>query len=99
MSEPLCEVCGKNPANGFSWSHEDGWRYVCGCTDDDPYDFKIENWESNYPHSRKHTWRDQLREKTWFVEKEFDAMLARYYAARSGALISPLKKTKYVPNI
>jgi hypothetical protein len=82
---PRCELCRAEPATTFSW-FAGTWRFAGRCTSDREQYF-IEMHQGGHGFldsaaSREH-WLDHLREKRWFNEADFLAMLRRHEAAAS----------------
>jgi hypothetical protein len=92
-SVAACEVCRKEVAVSLSWFADKGnwygpasgvWKLAGLCT------VERENYYVMIPDFLRapERWRSHLREKRWFSERDFDAMLARY-AAEAGSLEPP----------
>jgi len=93
MRVPPCEGCGREPACSFAYfadperwyaPRSGTWKFTGLCTT------ATENYwllVTDFLRAPER-WRSHLREKRWFSERDFDAMLARY-AAEAGSLEPP----------
>ena len=82
--ESKCELCGKKPASSFSFFGPpffnpgiQGWKFVCDCAvESEGYDIPIAAYFRKA--LQPYTQLDHMRDKNWFVESDFLAMLKRY---------------------
>ncbi len=78
-AQPLCEQCGKEPADTFACFHDEDnkWKFVgkC-CADRMVYDIPIDR----FFHAPASTvdWFGQINEKTWMDWKSFVEMMERF---------------------
>ena len=84
----LCELCQAEPAESFSWFEDVDrmnepsglWRFAGSCTSEsENYSILIRDLDSSDAAER---WIRHLREKVWFSEPDFVAMLKRFETAR-----------------
>lgn len=93
QSDPKCEVCGKEPATSFSYfdggfedEPEKGWKFTGDCTTDkEAYWILISQYPAA-PWMKNRSWLGHLREKRWFIESDFLAMLKRFEEAKQPSL-------------
>jgi hypothetical protein len=93
VSARACEVCRRESAASFSWFADRArwyapasgvWRVTGLCTTETENYWILVTDFLRAPER----WRSHLREKRWFDETDFDAMLGRYQAT-AGSLEPP----------
>lgn len=92
LAAPRCEACRREPATTLSWfpdpkrwaaPRSGTWKIVGACTAEvELYWIALHGARGWYASERvREEWRRHLREKRWFDERDFDAMLRRLAAA------------------
>ncbi len=77
--QPLCEVCGAEPATSFSWIKKT-WKF-CGVCTMDYEDYYIEFDRFFNSPAATVDWLAHMDEKKWMDWTAFMAMMARFRKA------------------